>query len=149
MPNTLVDRQLLFSARHGAFQSCLVVSTMDRDGQRRRRKDTEGQTVLSAGNALLLRCPRFAAVVRRRPGLTLPRLRVGGRNVHTGQHLLGRLTQHALHVADKAVDVAFAGRLVDDVLVVVVAQASAQLLVVHLGFVLALAPALGHLQGSK
>lgn len=88
-------------------------------------------------------------MVRRRPGLTLPRLSVGGRNIHTGQHLLGRLSQHSLHVTDEAVDVAFAGCLVDNVLMVVVAQASAQLLVVHLGFVLALAPALGHLQGLK
>lgn len=97
----------------------------------------------------LLRRPCFAAVLRRRRGLTRPRLRGGGRNVHTGQHLLRRLSQHALHVADKAVDVALARRLVDDVLVVVVAQASTQLLVVHLGFVLALAPALGHLRGGR
>lgn len=123
----------------------------DSFGQQRPRQDSEVQTVFAsllgspATPPSLLRRPCFAAVLRRRPGLTRPRLRVGGRNVHTGQHLLRRLSQHALHVADKAVDVALARRLVDDVLVVVVAQASAQLLVVHLGFVLALAPALGHL----
>lgn len=78
----------------------------------------------------------------------MPGLCVRGQNVQTGQDLLRRLTQHALHITDKAVDVAFARRFVDDVLVVVVAQASAQLLIVHLGFVLALAPAFSHLQGS-
>lgn len=99
-------------------------------------------------NPPLLWRPCFTAVVRCRscwyPG-TLPRLCVSGQNVQTGQDLLRCLSQHALHVTDKAVDVAFARRLVDDVLVVVVTQATAQLLVVHLGFVLALAPALGHL----
>lgn len=79
----------------------------------------------------------------------MPGLCVGGQNVQTGQDLLRRLSQHALHIADKAVDVAFARRFVDDVLVVVVAQATAQLLIVHLGFVLALAPTFSHLQGSR
>ena len=59
--------------------------------------------------------------------------------------LLGRVAQQALQVADETVDVTFPGRLVDDVLVVVVAQAAAQLLVVHLGFVFPLAPSPGHL----
>lgn len=59
--------------------------------------------------------------------------------------LLGCVAQQALQVADEAVDVAFPSRLVDDVLVVVVAQATAQLLVVHLGFVFPLAPSPGHL----
>lgn len=59
--------------------------------------------------------------------------------------LLRRVAQQALQVADKTVDVAFPGRLVDDVLVVVVAQATAQLLVVHLGFVFPLAPSSRHL----
>ena len=58
-------------------------------------------------------------------------------------------SQHALHVTDEAVDVALARRLVDDVLVVVVAQATAQLLVVHLRFVLALTPAFGHLRDQR
>jgi len=57
------------------------------------------------------------------------------------EELFGRLTDDRRHVADEAVDVAPSRRLVDDVLVVVVAQAAAQLLVVHLGFVLARAPA--------
>ena len=52
-----------------------------------------------------------------------------------------------MEVADEAVDVSFAGSFVDDVLVVVVAQSPRQLLVVHLGFVLADAPATGHLVG--
>ena len=58
-----------------------------------------------------------------------------------------RHPEHRLEVADKSVDVALARDLVDDVLVVVVAQAAAQLLVVHLGFVLAGAPAAGDLLG--
>lgn len=66
-------------------------------------------------------------------------------DVQHGVELLGRVAQQALQVADEAVDVAFPGRLVDDVLVVVVAQAAAQLLVVHLGFVFPLAPSPGHL----
>ena len=52
-----------------------------------------------------------------------------------------RATQHVLQVADKPIDVSSSGGLLDDVLVVVVAQAAAQLLVVHLGFLLARAPA--------
>lgn len=80
---------------------------------------------------------------------TLPRLRVIWQNVEAGQDLLRCLSQHALHVAHEAVHVALARRLVDDVLVVVVTQATTQLLIVHLGFVLALAPALGHLQDQQ
>lgn len=60
--------------------------------------------------------------------------------------LLHRVSQQILQVADEAVDVTLARRLVDDVLVVVVAQASAQLLVVHLRLVLPLSPATGHLR---
>lgn len=59
--------------------------------------------------------------------------------------LLRRVAQQALQVTDEAVDVALPGRLVDDVLVIVVAQATAQLLVVHLGLVFPLAPSPGHL----
>ena len=59
--------------------------------------------------------------------------------------LLRRVSQKALQVTDEAVDVALARRLMDDVLVIVVAQSSAKLLVVHLGFVLALAPPSGDL----
>lgn len=96
----------------------------------------------------LLRNPCFAAVLwwccRRYPR-TLPRLCVGGQNVQTGQDLLGCLSQHSLNVTDEAVDVAFARRLVDDVFVVVITQATAQFLIVHLGFVLALSPTLCHL----
>lgn len=90
-----------------------------------------------------LRPPRPAAVFDPRgpPGLGPCRW-----DVQAAQDLLRRLSQHALHVADEAVDVAFARRLVDDVLVVVVAQAAAQLLVVHLGLVLTLTPTFGHLQ---
>ena len=48
-----------------------------------------------------------------------------------------RHPQHRLEVADKAIHVPLPGHLVDDVLVVVIAETSAQLLVVHLGLVLA------------
>lgn len=58
---------------------------------------------------------------------------------------LRREAQQVLQVAHEAVHVALARGLVDDVLVVVVAQAAAQLLVVHLGLVLPLAPPAGHL----
>lgn len=59
--------------------------------------------------------------------------------------LFGRVAQKILQVADEAVDVSLARGLVDDVLVVVVSQATAQLLVIHLGFVLPAAPASSHL----
>ena len=48
--------------------------------------------------------------------------------------------EQGLQVADEPVHVALARRLVDDVLVVVVAQPSAQLLVVHLRLVLPSSP---------
>ena len=53
--------------------------------------------------------------------------------------------EEGVEVADELVDVALARRLDDDLLVVVVAQAAGQLLVVHLGLVLALAPTPRHL----
>lgn len=48
--------------------------------------------------------------------------------------------QHRFEIADESIDVALARDLVDDVLVVVVPQTAAQLLVVHLGFVLPCSP---------
>lgn len=62
--------------------------------------------------------------------------------------LLGREPQQVLEVAHEAVHVALARGLVDDVFVVVIAQTSAQLLVVHLGLVFPLAPPAGHLWGG-
>ena len=59
----------------------------------------------------------------------LPRLRL---EINHSVHFLGRVAQQALQVANEPVDVPFAGRLEDDVLVVVVAEAARQLLVVHL-----------------
>ena len=53
--------------------------------------------------------------------------------------------EQVLQVADEAVDVALAGRLVDDVFVVVVAETATEFLVVHLGLVLADAPTARHL----
>lgn len=62
-----------------------------------------------------------------------------------GEQFLGREAQKVLEVADETVDIPLPGCLVNDVLVVVVAQTPAQLLIVHLRFVLADAPALRHL----
>ena len=61
------------------------------------------------------------------------------------EEVLGFVAEEALKVADESVDVSLAGSFVDDVLVVVIPQTTAQLLVVHLWFVLPLAPASGHL----
>lgn len=61
-------------------------------------------------------------------------------DVQHSMQLPGLISQQALQVADKAVYVAFAGRLAYDVFVVVIAQPSTQLLIVHLGFVLPLTP---------
>lgn len=62
-----------------------------------------------------------------------------------------RFPEHALNVADKAVDVTFACCFVNYVFVVVITQATTKLLVVHFRLVLALAPPLCHLQvrGNK
>lgn len=61
--------------------------------------------------------------------------------------LCKRHPQHRLEVAHEAVDVPLPGYLVDDVLVVVVAKATAQFLVIHLGLVLAGTPSSCHLFG--
>ena len=65
-------------------------------------------------------------------------------NPAVGRVVLVRL-RDALEV--ELVGVALAVHLGHDVLVVVVAQGAAQLVVVHVGLALALAPALGHLVG--
>ena len=65
--------------------------------------------------------------------------------VDHGMELLGGVAKEGLEVADEPVDVALAGRLVDVVLVVLVAQAAAKLLIVHLGLVFPHAPSSGHL----
>ena len=70
-------------------------------------------------------------------------------HVKHGVNLLCAVSQKAVQVADKAVDISLARRLVDYVLVVVVAQAAAQLFIVHLGLVLPLAPAPSHLEGRS
>lgn len=57
--------------------------------------------------------------------------------------------QQVLQVAHEAIHVALPCRLVDDVLVVVIAQTAAQLLIVHLGLVLPLSPPAGHLRGIR
>lgn len=60
--------------------------------------------------------------------------------------LLGRVPQEALQVTHKAVHVAFTRCLVDDVFVIIVAEAAAQFLVIHLGFVFPFPPSPGHLK---
>ena len=62
-----------------------------------------------------------------------------------GKQLLWCVSDDGQHVTDEAIDVSSTWRLVDDVLVVVISQASTQLLIVHLGFVLSRAPATSHL----
>lgn len=54
--------------------------------------------------------------------------------------LLGSVPQQAFQVTDKAVDIAFPRCLVDDILVIVVTQATAQLLIIHLRLVFSFAP---------
>ena len=62
------------------------------------------------------------------------------------EEVLGLVAQQVLQVADEPVHVPLPARLVDDVLVVVVAQAPGQLLVVHLRLVLTCAPPSCNLQ---
>lgn len=54
-----------------------------------------------------------------------------------------------LQITDEAIDIAFARRLVYDVLIIVIAQTAAQFLVVHLGLVFAYAPATRHLSDNR
>lgn len=68
-----------------------------------------------------------------------------GFDVQHGMQLLGRVPQQALKVTHEAVHIAFPCRLVNDVFVIIVAKATAQLLVIHLGFVFPFAPSPGHL----
>lgn len=65
--------------------------------------------------------PQYRSPFSLAPGLALLRRRRRGRHVYAPQHFRRRLSQHPLHVAHKAVDVALPGRFVDDVLVVIVA----------------------------
>lgn len=58
-------------------------------------------------------------------------------------------SKHSLHVTNKAVDVTLPRRFVNDVFVVVVAQATTQLLIVHFWLVLTLAPPLRHLEDTR
>lgn len=57
------------------------------------------------------------------------------------------LPQQRLQITDETINIAFSGSLVDYVLVVIVAKSPRQLLVVHLGLVLANPPSPGHLIG--
>lgn len=59
------------------------------------------------------------------------------------------LPEQALQIANKAIDVAFAGGLVDDVFVVVITQPTRQFLVVHLRLVFADAPASSNLTSKN
>jgi len=62
-----------------------------------------------------------------------------------GKQLFGSVSNNGRHVTHKTIDVSTPGSLVDDVFVVVVTQAATQLFVVHLGLVLARAPASSYL----
>ena len=61
-------------------------------------------------------------------------------NTGYAKKLVRSVAEHSLQVAHEAVDVALPRRLVNDVLIVVVAKASRQLLIVHLRLVLAVPP---------
>lgn len=63
--------------------------------------------------------------------------------------LLWYISQKALQVTYKAVDIALAGRLVNDVLVIVVSKSTAQLFIVHLRLVLPFPPTPGNLQDRE
>lgn len=69
-----------------------------------------------------------------------------GLDVQHCVELLGCVPQEALQVTHEAVHVAFTRRLVDDVFVVIVAEAAAQFLVIHLRFVFPFSPSPGHLK---
>jgi len=56
------------------------------------------------------------------------------------KQLLRAVAQHLIELTDKPVHVSLAGRLVNDVLVIVVSHTAWQFLVIHLGLVLAHAP---------
>ena len=61
-------------------------------------------------------------------------------NTGYAKKLVRSVAEHSLQVAHEAVDVALPRRLVNDVLIVVVAKASRQLFIVHLRLVLANPP---------
>ena len=73
----------------------------------------------------------------------------GGGDPDQVEELLGLAAQQCLEIADEPVDVPLARSLGDDVLVVVVSEASRKFFVIHFGFVLALAPASRHLVKKK
>ena len=66
-------------------------------------------------------------------------------NPHHGVNLLEVVSDEVLDITNKLVDVSFTGSLDQDILVVVISETPRHLLVVHLGFVLALAPPDCHL----
>lgn len=65
--------------------------------------------------------------------------------VDEGMKFFGRVVEEGLEIAHEAVHVPLAGRFVDDILVVVVAQTATQFFVIHFWFVLPDAPSAGHL----
>lgn len=91
----------------------------------------------SSGSGGRTRSPSRASVLR------------VGLHAQDGVQFLGGEPQQVLQVAHEAVHVTLPRRLVDDVLVVVIAQAPAQLLVVHLGLVFPFSPPAGHLKVDR
>lgn len=69
-----------------------------------------------------------------------------GLDVQHGVEFLGRVPEEALQITHKAVHIAFTRCLVDDVFVIIVAEAAAQFLIIHLGFVFPFSPSPGHLK---
>ena len=67
------------------------------------------------------------------------------RQVAGREQFLGGVPQQTLQVTHEPVDVPLPGRLVDDVLIVVVPESAREFLIVHLGLVFTDAPAAGYL----
>ena len=67
-------------------------------------------------------------------------------HLHHALQLVRGVPQQGLQVTDEPIDIPLASCLMNDVLIVIISQASGQLLIVHLGFVLAKPPSPCNLQ---
>ena len=60
-----------------------------------------------------------------------------GNNAYQVEEVLGFVSKKTLKITHKSVHVSLAGRLMDNVLVVIISQTSGQLLIVHLWLIFA------------
>ena len=65
--------------------------------------------------------------------------------VHHCMNFLWRISKKSLQITDKPIHVSLPGSFEDNVLVIIISEASRQLLVIHLGLVFPDAPPPGHL----